>query len=70
MPEVTVTVTHKVGLHARPASMFVQTSAKYSSDIEVTHGEITVVKDQIKGINTRLDRMNGNRQVFGQKPDN
>jgi phosphotransferase system HPr (HPr) family protein len=41
MPEVTVTVNHEVGLHARPASLFVQTAAKFSSDIEVTHGEKT-----------------------------
>jgi len=41
MPETTVIVNHKVGLHARPASMFVQTAAKFSSDISVTHGERT-----------------------------
>jgi phosphotransferase system HPr (HPr) family protein len=39
MPEVKLTVNHEVGLHARPASMFVQTAAKFSSDIEVTLGE-------------------------------
>ncbi|MCK4801641.1 MAG: HPr family phosphocarrier protein [Anaerolineales bacterium] len=39
MPQVTVIVNHEVGLHARPASMFVQTAAKFSSDIEVVHGE-------------------------------
>ena len=39
MPEIKLTVNHEVGLHARPASMFVQTAAKFSSDIEVTHGE-------------------------------
>lgn len=39
MPETTVIVNHKVGLHARPASIFVQTAAKFSSDISVAHGE-------------------------------
>lgn len=39
MPEIKLTINHEVGLHARPASMFVQTAAKFSSDIEVTHGE-------------------------------
>ena len=39
MPEIKLTVNHEVGLHARPASIFVQTAAKFSSDIEVTHGE-------------------------------
>ncbi len=41
MPEIKLTINHEVGLHARPASMFVQTAAKFSSDIEVTHGETT-----------------------------
>lgn len=39
MPEITLTVRHKVGLHARPASVFVQTAKKFASDITVTHGE-------------------------------
>ncbi len=36
MPEKTIIVTHKVGLHARPASVFVQTASKFASDISVT----------------------------------
>lgn len=39
MPETTLTVHHKVGLHARPASLFVQTAKKFQSDIRVRHGE-------------------------------
>ena len=35
MPEATIPVKHKVGLHARPASLFVQTAAKFSSTIKV-----------------------------------
>ncbi len=42
MPEIILTITHEVGLHARPASIFVQTAAKFSSDIEITFGETTV----------------------------
>jgi len=41
MPEKTVIVTHKVGLHARPASVFVQTASKFASDISVTCEERT-----------------------------
>lgn len=37
MPEITLTVNHEVGLHARPASMFVQTASKFNSDISVQH---------------------------------
>ena len=36
MPEVTVTVQHEVGLHARPASMFVKKATGFKSDINVT----------------------------------
>ena len=35
MAEATIPVKHKVGLHARPASLFVQTAAKFSSRIKV-----------------------------------
>ena len=35
MAEATIQVKHKVGLHARPASLFVQTAAKFSSAIKV-----------------------------------
>ncbi|MBI3163077.1 MAG: HPr family phosphocarrier protein [Chloroflexi bacterium] len=35
MAEAMIPVKHKVGLHARPASLFVQTAAKFSSAIKV-----------------------------------
>lgn len=35
MTERTVTVVPEAGLHARPASQFVQTANEYDSDIEV-----------------------------------
>lgn len=35
MKESKIIVNNKVGLHARPASLFVQEAAKYSSDIKV-----------------------------------
>ena len=52
MPEIKLTVTHEVGLHARPASAFIQTAAKFSSDIEVTHGEITANAKSILSVLT------------------
>jgi len=39
MPEVILTVHHKVGLHARPAALFVQTAKQFGSDIKVIHGQ-------------------------------
>jgi phosphocarrier protein HPr len=35
MPEITLTIRAKVGLHARPAALFVQTAKQYQSDIRV-----------------------------------
>jgi len=35
MAETTIPVRHKVGLHARPAALFVQTASKFSSTIKV-----------------------------------
>lgn len=32
-----ITITNPVGLHARPASIFVQTSNKFNSDIQVEY---------------------------------
>lgn len=39
MLEITLTIQHKVGLHARPAALFVQTAKQFDSDIRVTHDE-------------------------------
>ena len=52
MPKIKLTVNHEVGLHARPASMFVQTAAKFNSDIEVSHGEVTVNAKSILAVLT------------------
>ena len=52
MPETTLTITHEVGLHARPASIFVRTAAKFACDIEVTHGEKTVNAKSILAVLT------------------
>ena len=51
MPELKVNVTHEVGLHARPASLFVQTANKFSCEIKVmnltTDGEFVDAKSII-----------------------
>ncbi len=41
MPKIILTITHPVGLHARPASIFVQTANRYKSSVVVTCGERT-----------------------------
>jgi phosphotransferase system HPr (HPr) family protein len=39
MPQITTTIAHSVGLHARPAALFVQTAKRYASTITVHSGE-------------------------------
>lgn len=39
MVEVNVVIRGEVGLHARPAALFVQTAGKYQSTIWVLHGD-------------------------------
>ena len=35
MTEATLTIENKTGIHARPASVFVQTAAKFKSKVQV-----------------------------------
>jgi phosphocarrier protein HPr len=37
MIEITLTVRHKLGLHARPAALFVQTASRFASQISVAN---------------------------------
>ena len=39
MQKAEVTIRHKVGLHARPAALFVQTANKFKSAIQVINNE-------------------------------
>ena len=52
MPEITLTVHSKVGLHARPAALFVQTAKPFESDIKVAHGEREANAKSILGVLT------------------
>ncbi len=52
MPEITLTVRHPVGLHARPAALFVQTAKRFTSEIEVRHGERRASAKSILGVLT------------------
>jgi len=52
MPEITLTVNHKAGLHARPAATFVQTCNRYKSNIRVKHGDKDVNAKSILSVLT------------------
>lgn len=44
------TVSNKLGIHARPAALFVKTASKFSSDILVENGQDQVNGKSIMGL--------------------
>lgn len=48
--EIRFVITNKVGLHARPARLLVQTAAKFQSQIQLQHGEKTANAKSIVGV--------------------
>lgn len=42
MPEITLTIENKVGLHARPASKFVRMATEFASEITVSYADKSV----------------------------
>ena len=50
MIECELTVGNRLGLHARPASLFVQTTNKYKSRIKVTKDNLEVDGKSIMGL--------------------
>jgi len=39
MPEITLEIMNKVGLHARPAALFVQEAKKFQSEVSAVNGD-------------------------------
>ena len=50
MEKIDIKIEHSVGLHARPASLFVQTASKYRSDISITYDGETKNAKSILGV--------------------
>jgi phosphotransferase system HPr (HPr) family protein len=48
--ENTVVITNKVGLHARPATLFVQAAARFQAQIQVRSGEKSANAKSILGV--------------------
>lgn len=48
--ENTIVITNKVGLHARPATLFVQKAASFQSRIQVSYGEKSANAKSIVGV--------------------
>jgi phosphocarrier protein HPr len=52
MSEITLTIHHQVGLHARPAALFVQTAKQFKCNIMVAHDERQANAKSILGVLT------------------
>jgi len=50
MVETSVVISNKVGLHARPARLLVQTAAQFQSKVQVQHGNKTANAKSIVGV--------------------
>ena len=50
MPERTVRIVNKLGLHARPAAEIVKTAARFKSDITIIRDELEVNGKSIMGV--------------------
>lgn len=50
MIEKKVTVTNKLGLHARPSARVVQTASKFKSEIWLTRGNMTINVKSMLGV--------------------
>ena len=48
--ETNLTITNRVGLHARPARLLVQTAAQYQSQIQLRRGDKTANAKSIVGV--------------------
>ena len=50
MVEKTVTIKNRLGMHARPAALFVKTAAQFNSDISVIKDGLEVNGKSIMGV--------------------
>jgi len=61
--ETNVTITNRVGLHARPARLLVQTAAQFQSQIQLRHGDKTANAKSIVGV-LKLGAVMGDMLLF------
>ena len=64
MIERIVVIKNKLGLHARPAALFVQTAAKYSSQIKIVKDGQEVDGKSIMGLMTLAAAFNTKLNLF------
>lgn len=69
MPEITLEIMNKVGLHARPAALFVQESKKFESEIHAVNGDRRVNAKSILEVLTLGAHKGTIIQIQAEGPD-
>ncbi|NLM12283.1 MAG: HPr family phosphocarrier protein [Epulopiscium sp.] len=69
MKQVSVVLKNEAGLHARPASMFTRTAAKYQCKIKVVKGEQEVNPKSILSLLTMNARKGDNITIIADGID-
>jgi phosphocarrier protein HPr len=69
MPERTVQIVNKAGLHARPAAEIVKLAAKYASDITVVREDLEVNGKSIMGVMMLAAECGSTLQLKAEGPD-
>ena len=69
MPERTVQIINRAGLHARPAAEIVKLAAKYASDITVIRDELEVNGKSIMGVMMLAAECGSKLQLKAEGPD-
>lgn len=69
MPERTVQIVNRAGLHARPAAEIVKMAARYQSDITVMRDELEVNGKSIMGVMMLAAEFGSTLQLKAEGPD-
>ena len=69
MASRTVTITNKLGLHARAAARFVQTASRYNCEINVSHKDKSVSGKSIMSIMMLAAARGSALQIMATGPD-
>jgi phosphocarrier protein len=69
MKEKTIVVSNKMGLHARPAAMLVQTASKYKSSVKILKDDFDIDAKSIMGIMTLAAGQGSQLKFVAEGPD-
>ena len=69
MKEKVVKVSNKMGLHARPAAMLVQTSSKFQSSVKIFKDDFEVDAKSIMGVMTLAAAPGSELKFIAEGPD-